>query len=697
MANDTTFLLVSCVFELTHCFISGFATRAATADAVSSLCTGSPSAFSFPGHGTTNPTVRLLRALYYASEREHGQGARDKMAHALGNLAAISPGQSVRSLALRACERYSGATGNNDDPVARRAAASALRAMAVRASNQLSDGGPRDIWCRRVLPLAFLGQRDTDTKVASLWKEVWEEGGMATHTTDTVNVSSSNFGVLMEEKLLPALVTACVEALNDVSWARRVSACTALIELCDQNVLAPVPRSTRSMAQTYSPADLLRSKRRAESSLTALAACIKLMVKPRIWTGKADVVKAATKIASQWIVVCSENDWAALGWNETDKACPWMPISESLESFGIDLFVGDAWFEQRHSEMDLDDGDGEYPGASEGDSELDATMEEGKDSNENANVKIDFDEGDNILTSDTETEQKLNLDDNAGCLSFAGLCKALLEQAFPSSSSQITAALADDVLPYRASCLACLSDLLRILSNIPTMTESLLKYQVDLYRMVAPALLPVVGKEMFAEANEKSSATEPPLIIAKSLDCLASAFWKGIGSDVIGNHPEEETVSLSGILRSVGGSKQPAWTVRESSVLCAASLASRCSVSCLRKHRLIDNFLESSKHALRDRKFWKVRVAGLQLLLTLVGRAGDATASGGGSSSVFTMTTGTPPSVVDANQKEKQLALETLLPHKETILQLARSSLTDNESKVTALASDVINAMVWWP
>jgi hypothetical protein len=61
------------------------------------------------------------------------------------------------------------------------------------------------------------------------------------------------------------------------------------------------------------------------------------------------------------------------------------------------------------------------------------------------------------------------------------------------------------------------------------------------------------------------------------------------------------------------------------------------------------------------------------------------------------MTTGTPPSVVDANQKEKQLALETLLPHKETILQLARSSLTDNESKVTALASDVINAMVWWP
>ena len=314
-------------------------------------------------------------------------------------------------------------------------------------------------------------------------------------------------------------------------------------------------------------------------------------------------------------------------------------------------------------------------------------------------MKIDFDEGDNIFTSDTEAEQKSSSNYNAGSLSFAGLCKVLLEHAFPSSSSQITAALADDVLPYRASCLACLSDLLRALSDIPTMTESLLKYQVALYRMVAPVLLPVVGKEMFAEAgdNEKDSATEPPLIIARSIDCLASAFWKGIGNDGSGIHPEEEAVSLSGILRSVGGSKQPAWTVRESSALCAASLASRCSVSCLRNHRLIDNFLESSKHALRDRKFWKVRVAGLQLLLALVKRAGDATVSAGGSSSVFTITTGKSSSGTDVNQNEKQLALETLLPHKESILQLARSSLTDNESKVTALASEVSSAMTWWP
>ena len=55
---------------------AGFATRAAVADAVGSLCSTSPSAFKITGHSSTNPTVRLLRALYFASERERGAGAR---------------------------------------------------------------------------------------------------------------------------------------------------------------------------------------------------------------------------------------------------------------------------------------------------------------------------------------------------------------------------------------------------------------------------------------------------------------------------------------------------------------------------------------------------------------------------------------------------------------------------------------------
>lgn len=93
---------------------AGFATRSAAADAVSSLCSASPSAFKFNGSLNANPTSRLLRALYHASEREKGSYARSKMTHALGNLAALAPGSTVRSLARKLCERYKHATGTHD-------------------------------------------------------------------------------------------------------------------------------------------------------------------------------------------------------------------------------------------------------------------------------------------------------------------------------------------------------------------------------------------------------------------------------------------------------------------------------------------------------------------------------------------------------------------------------------------------------
>ena len=94
---------------------AGFATRAASADAVSSLCSLSPDAFKFSGTSTSNPTVRLLRALYYSSERERGTGAKSKMSHALGTLAELAPGSSVRSLALKLCSRYTSAVGGTND------------------------------------------------------------------------------------------------------------------------------------------------------------------------------------------------------------------------------------------------------------------------------------------------------------------------------------------------------------------------------------------------------------------------------------------------------------------------------------------------------------------------------------------------------------------------------------------------------
>ena len=46
---------------------------------------------------------------------------------------------------------------------------------------------------------------------------------------------------------------------------------------------------------------------------------------------------------------------------------------------------------------------------------------------------------------------------------------------------------------------------------------------------------------------------------------------------------------------------------------------------------------------------------------------------------------------------EKQLVLEAMLPHKEEIMKLARRSLADPEAKVTALSSEIIGLMSWWP
>jgi hypothetical protein len=69
-----------------------------------------------------------------------------------------------------------------------------------------------------------------------------------------------------------------------------------------------------------------------------------------------------------------------------------------------------------------------------------------------------------------------------------------------------------------------------------------------------------------------------------------------------------------------------------------------------------------------------VRFAGLQLLENLVFRGGRKNAS-----------------------IDMQLNLEALLPHKEVILRLTRSCLSDSESSIIALSSSVVSSMAWWP
>jgi hypothetical protein len=47
--------------------------------------------------------------------------------------------------------------------------------------------------------------------------------------------------------------------------------------------------------------------------------------------------------------------------------------------------------------------------------------------------------------------------------------------------------------------------------------------------------------------------------------------------------------------------------------------------------------------------------------------------------------------------QDRQLLLEALLPQKERMLKLAKQTWDDSEAQVTALASEILIAMAWWP
>lgn len=70
------------------------------------------------------------------------------------------------------------------------------------------------------------------------------------------------------------------------------------------------------------------------------------------------------------------------------------------------------------------------------------------------------------------------------------------------------------------------------------------------------------------------------------------------------------------------------------------------------------------------------RYAGLTLFRSLVQRAGHSTAT---------------------HKQEERDILEALLPHKERIIAQLRSCLQDPEAKMTALSTEILSAMAWWP
>ena len=547
-----------------------------------------PNAFLFPGTSTTNPTVRLLRALYTAGEREHGQGARDKMVHALGNLAALAPGSSVRSLALKACERYAASSGSNDDSATRRAASAAIRAIVVRASKQLTDGGPNDIWCRKVLPMAYLGQKDKEPKIAAVWKEVWEEGEPATNASQ-----KKRDGILMQEKLLGDLVQASVLALQDVSWDRRTTGARSIIELCDLRVLAPATDMPMSK----------RAEKRAKASVIALSACVQVMMKPRIWTGKHLVLKAAVKIACQWSLSTSAT--SEVGSSPTLLS----PIVHSNDETTNDLFEGDGWFTNDAVPIDDDDDDDNE------DSNHPDNDDAQKDNKGGDNVDSDGTNNDSMVDTDMEdgTEDTSNgvnhqkrteraEQQEQRPVAFAGLCKALLSIGVSKLASAQKFG-SEELLPFQAGAFEGIASLLKSLRP-ETHNEQIKR----VHGLVYEKLLIIVDNTGCQTTGSPGDKGPPPLVVAKAVDTLAASIWNGYGED-----NEHEVTDLAKIFAQIGGRTQPAWTVREASNHAAATLVSRCHDKVLRGYGFVTILLDCTKQALKDRKFWRVRYVPLHV------------------------------------------------------------------------------------
>jgi proteasome component ECM29 len=674
---------------------AGFATRAAAADAVTTLVSTCSEAFKFPGSTLTNPTVRLLRALYYASERERGAMARDRMTHALGSVAGIAPGSSVRGLAIKMCDKYSRATGSNDDPAARLAVAAGLRAIAVRATSQFAEGGVNDIWRRKVLPIAFLGLREDNPKIVALWSDVWEEGGAISNKSSVLGSSSkdsSSHGHTLEEKLLPYLVDSCVAALNDVSWSRRRASCAALTEMASKGILAPGPRTSSGDAP-----DASRAERRSNASCRAITAAVRVLRKGRIWEGKQQLANALDKMVCQWMIAPMLNSSKAshiLGWDGAEGQCPWAPFLFGGSS--NDLFAGDDWFlkagkdevevlEDEPVQMDLDK-------PNEAPANVDEIMEAAdgvQDMDKDGPLNEESDAIEETITGTATQEAP----EQPRSVMFVGLLRLLLEQALLSNSGM---AASSGVLPFKAALLQALASVLTAhRSLLPNGAVKGTEIEDDLklsFTTVAPRFFAVVSQE-----GNGDGAKFPALIVARTFDCFSSVLYKNFDFDVKAEEGVSECTDMSRLCQVIldnSGTKQAAWTVRESTSRFAASLATNVNVSALRRLTTIKAFVDCSGQALNDRKFWKVRKAGLQILLSLAQRYSQP---GAGHKRHFSALSGGEPQKSDDSENESRLILEALLPQKEKILKLVRKSLQDDESQVTSVATEVLNAMASWP
>lgn len=149
-------------------------------------------------------------------------------------------------------------------------------------------------------------------------------------------------------------------------------------------------------------------------------------------------------------------------------------------------------------------------------------------------------------------------------------------------------------------------------------------------------------------------------------------------------------LEITNLFKINSGTSQSAWTVREAAALAAAKLVKRGNYELLKRISITEDLLACTSQCLKDRKFWRVRLAGLQVVLSFCLRVRSLRPIGN-------IGMGSQPerSIIDGDKS--QLLFEAILPFKERFAEFARASLSDKEAPVTAAASEIMKCIAWWP
>jgi len=412
-------------------------------------------------------------------------------------------------------------------------------------------------------------------------REVWDEGGSAAHFSESNETNS--VGTKLEETLLIELTGECVKALKDVSWSRRVAGSSALIDLCNIGILSPVPRSSQASKST---SNSLRARRRSQASSQALHACLEVLVKPRLWTGKSSVLQATVTLASAWVGAQLDHDfdeYTLFGWDGKSGSCPWMPLSMQFGSH--DLFTGDKWF------LSIDNGNESF--SEDEYSIAEAAKMEVEDVGSTAH--INFEACDKELGEEEQlSSPAMDIqEDGPSTVVFLGLCRLLINEALSRRSSTL-----DELLPYRTAAFRGFRDL------VGSLPQKHVTERIEIFRETSSKLISMFqsGRPVCSDKDK-----EPPVMVAAAMDCLSACFWEGFGSKVETIIEIADVLELATQLNAAGGKLQPAWTVREAATLCNSHLAAKCHIDVLRQYRFVRSMIECASFALKDRKFWRVR------------------------------------------------------------------------------------------